>query len=144
MNRFIKNAAVLGAATMLSAGISTSAYAAETTAFRVSYGNSVATGKLTWHNRSVSFSGNNHVASGCRLVNFTAWAPDGSITSGSSSKLCVGMEADGTRPFAGTLDFSSVVGGPSEVLVAYSVSEDGGVGWQTKDSVRCYRNSGCS
>ncbi|MER5845883.1 hypothetical protein ABT126_01975 [Streptomyces sp. NPDC002012] len=140
----MKSAAVLGAAAALMAGISTSAYAAETTSFKVSYGNSVATGKLTWLNRSVSFSGNNHVASGCRLVNFTAVAPDGSIQGGSSSMLCVGMEADGTRPFAGTLDFSNVVGGPSKVIVSYSVSEDGGFSWRTRDSVTCYRTSGCS
>ncbi|MGA5423249.1 hypothetical protein [Streptomyces lavendulocolor] len=143
MRKYLKGAATLGAAAALMTGFSSSAYAADTS-FKVSYGNSVATGKLTWLNRSVSFSGNNHVASGCRVVHFTAWAPDGSMRAGSSSRLCVGMEADGTRSFAGNLDFSTVVGGPAKVLVSYSVSEDGGFSWITKDSVTCYRNTGCN
>jgi hypothetical protein len=109
------------------------------TPFQVEYGNSRAGGTLTWGNRSVAFEGDNHVASGCRKVLLEATGADGSRQTRSSSPLCVAT----TRPFVGLFDFSGVTGGAVKVTVAYEVSEDGGVAYQSKAAATCTRG-GCA
>ncbi|MGW2051221.1 hypothetical protein ACWCPF_39600 [Streptomyces sp. NPDC001858] len=108
--------------------------------FSLSYGKSVATGDVRWLNRSVIYSGRNFVASGCRYVELIASAADGTTRRGTSSPLCVGMEAnDGTRAFEGTLDFSDVTGGATSMQITYWVSDNGGTTYATKGVVQCTR-----
>lgn len=141
MRLIARAATVAGAAAMLMLGVTASAQAADVTSFRLSYGNSVATGQLNWLNRSVSFQGNNHVASGCRYVEIFAYLPNGDYRDATSSKFCVGMEADNTRPFAGNLDFDGSGSSPSKVDIYYREIDGGAV--RVVDSVTCTR-SGCS
>jgi hypothetical protein len=119
-------------------------YQEPTPNFRVAHGQSYAVGELQWSDRSASFSGKNHVASGCRYVEVIATAPNGVSDRRTSSPLCVGVEADGTRPFSGTTTVD-LPGGPSSVQVTYWASEDGGLTYSTKETatctrVRCYIN----
>ncbi|MEU6226585.1 hypothetical protein [Streptomyces sp. NPDC047042] len=107
--------------------------------FSLSYGASVATGDVRWLDRSVIFSGRNFVASGCRYVELIASAANGTTRRGTSSPLCVGTEADGTRAFRGTLDFSDVTGGATSMQITYWVSENGGNTYATKGVVQCTR-----
>ncbi|NEY31099.1 hypothetical protein GTU99_02575 [Streptomyces sp. PRKS01-65] len=115
-----------------------SSYQEPTPNFRVAHGQSYAVGELTWSARSAVFSGSHHVASGCRYVELIALAPDGTSDRRTSSPLCVGMEDDGTRPFAGTVTID-LPGGPSVVQVTYWVSEDGGLTYSTKETAACTR-----
>ena len=100
-----------------------------------------ATGRVTWLERSVSFSGNNHVATGCRYVGLAAIA-SGVDRRAYSSPLCVGMEADNTRPFAGTIDLSDVEGGAGYVDITYLEPVTGGDP-RVLDTARCTRD-GCA
>ncbi|WP_415953790.1 hypothetical protein [Streptomyces sp. KLOTTS4A1] len=112
----------------------------EVTQFHLSYGNSVATGALTWFNRSVSFEGNNHVASGCRYVEFIATGAEGSTHRATSSKFCA---SGGDRSFGPqTIDLSSVEGGATSVQITYWILEDVGSTYATKGVVKCTRD-GC-
>ncbi|MEV4352632.1 hypothetical protein AB0J83_49915 [Actinoplanes sp. NPDC049596] len=88
--------------------------------FRLVYGNSVASGTLTWIGPSILFEGNNHVASGCRLVEITATGPDGSTRSGSSSKFC----SAGDRPFGPQLIDMTPAGGTTSVKITYKIAPD--------------------
>ncbi|WP_330262160.1 hypothetical protein [Streptomyces griseorubiginosus] len=111
------------------------------TEFKVGYGNSLATGSLTWFNQSLSFEGTNHVASGCRFVELIATGADGSQKRATSSRFCAsgGDLAFGPQK----IDFSGVVGGATNVVVTYWVSDDGGLTYATKETDKCTRN-GCA
>ncbi len=119
-------------------GCAYTSYQEPTPNFRVAHGQSYAVGELNWSERSAVFSGNNHVASGCRYVEVIASAPNGTSDRRTSSPLCVGTEADNTRPFNGTVTID-LPGGPSSVQVTYWVSEDGGLTYSTKETATCTR-----
>ncbi|MFJ9743260.1 hypothetical protein [Streptomyces sp. NPDC101166] len=109
------------------------------TEFRLAYGQSVATGRLTWVNRSVVFEGNNHAVSGCRYVRLIATGADGSRQTASSTDFC----SFGDRSFGPqTISFSQVDGGASRVVVEYHVND--GTGEAVKDTVTCTRTEGCA
>jgi uncharacterized protein YfiM (DUF2279 family) len=109
------------------------------TAFRLSYGNSVATGALTWLSRSINFQGNNHVVSGCSYVEIIATGADGSSHRATSSKFC----AAGDRPFGPqTIDLSTINGGATNVQVTYWVSSDGGTTYAPTRATTC-THDGC-
>lgn len=110
----------------------------KTTAFQVAHGASVATGTLTWLNRSVGFELDNKVVSGCRKVLLKATGADGSTQDFSSSPLCTAT----TRPFDNIFDFSDVAGGATKVEVTYVASDDGVSPYVPKDADLCTR-SGC-
>lgn len=110
----------------------------EITEFRLTHGASIATGELHWLERSVTFVGNNHVASGCRYVLLTGTGADGSVKTASTTKFC----SAGDHPFGPqTLNFSLVDNGAQRVVVDYYA--DDGSGYQLKDSTTCTRDGGC-
>ncbi|WP_406731238.1 hypothetical protein [Streptomyces sp. NBC_01794] len=110
----------------------------EITEFRLTHGASVGTGELQWLERSVTFIGNNHVASGCRYVLLTGTGADGSVKTASTTKFC----SAGDHPFGPqTLNFSLVDNGAQRVVVDYYA--DDGSGYQLKDSTTCTRAGGC-
>ncbi|MER6807200.1 MULTISPECIES: hypothetical protein [Streptomyces] len=122
-------------------GCAYTSYQEPTPNFRVQYGQSHALGELNWSERSATFSGNNHVASGCRYVELIASAPNGTSDRRTSSPLCVGMEADNTRPFAGSIGLSDVEGGAGHVDIRY-LEPVTGAAPRVLDTATCTRN-GC-
>ncbi|MFG3495041.1 hypothetical protein [Streptomyces sp. NPDC047928] len=107
--------------------------------FEMAYGSSLAYGHLQWNAGSLTYKGTHRVYSGCRFVEVTATAADGTTRRGSSSPLCPGSVPGDTAPFAGQLlDIAA-----DSVRVTYWVSGDGGKTYATKNNLVCTRSGGC-
>ncbi|WP_405594399.1 hypothetical protein OG741_01835 [Streptomyces sp. NBC_01410] len=112
------------------------------TGFRLTHGASIGAGAITWYNESADISGNNHVASGCRYIELTGRAADGSVQRKTTSPWCSSSGAD--RAFGPTkVDFSSQGVALSSIMVTYWASDEGDHSYATKMTQICTR-AGCT
>ncbi|GIF09747.1 hypothetical protein Asi03nite_72850 [Actinoplanes siamensis] len=108
--------------------------------FTVPDGANVATGDLLWATGALHFSGRNFVAGGCHYVELLAVGTDGTRQRGTSSPLCAGVEADGTRAFRGSLSFAQ---NPASVVITYWNAGSSGASYSPGSTLNC-TPAGCT